>query len=120
MTSSLRKESIPLNKITTLSSKAFIEGTQWSLSNTRVTIINDKVLLYLHHNLIAERQLNSSSISITTSGWNTLTTRRRLNGLPNVKTYTRKGQLFLNDEPWSGHWVDIFPNGSFIYVNHST
>lgn len=47
--------------------------------------------LYLHGNAIA--CLNPDGrIEVTTAGWNTPTTRERLNGLPGVRVYVRDHQ----------------------------
>ena len=62
--------------------------------------------LYLHGNAIA--CLNQDgTIEVTTAGWNTPTTRERLNGIPGVRVYVRKGQLYLNDRPWDGSWTEV-------------
>lgn len=62
--------------------------------------------LYLHDNPIACHEPDGT-ISITTAGWNTPTTRERLNGLPGVRVYVRRGQLYLNDRPWDGSWIEV-------------
>ena len=62
--------------------------------------------LYLHGNAIACHNADGT-IEVTTAGWNTPTTRERLNGIPGVKVYVRRGQLYLNDQPWDGNWARI-------------
>lgn len=62
--------------------------------------------LYLHDNIIACHEPDGT-ISITTAGWNTPTTRERLNGLPGVRVNVRRGQLYLNDRPWDGSWTEV-------------
>lgn len=83
---------------------AFMNHETKRISNSR-TDGND---LFLHGNVIA-RHRPDGSIAITTSGWNTPTTRERLNGLPGVKVYVRSHQLYLNDRPWDGTWVEVWP-----------
>lgn len=61
--------------------------------------------LYLHGNLIAKRI--NGKILISTAGWNTPTTRERLNGIPGVRVYVRDHQLYLNDRPWDGSWTEV-------------
>jgi len=61
--------------------------------------------LRLHGNPIA--YLSKDGLQISTCGWNTVTTRERLNGLPGVHVIQRKGQLYLNGEAWSGALITI-------------
>lgn len=69
--------------------------------------------LFLHGNCIAK--LENGKLSITTAGWNTSTTRERLNALPNVHVYQRKGVLHLNGKPWDGNWTEV----SSVHPSHS-
>lgn len=62
-------------------------------------------VLYLHDNEIAWHC--NGKIRISTAGWNTPTTRERLNGLPGVRVNVMRGQLYLNDRPWDGSWTDV-------------
>jgi hypothetical protein len=87
-------------QITENAVRAFLLGDNFKQSNTEVHADCTGVRMYLFGNLIANRVGNR--LQITTAGWNTATTRERLNGLPNVKVYQRKGQLFLNGQPWDG------------------
>jgi hypothetical protein len=91
-------------QITEKAVNAFLLGRNFNESNTSVVQNDDKneVFMYLFGNLIATYRKNWNELVITTAGWNTATTRERLNGLPNVKVYQRKGQLFLNGQPWDG------------------
>ena len=60
--------------------------------------------LYLHDNPIA--CLNADgTIEVTTAGWNTPTTRERLNGLPGIRVNVKQGQLYLNGFRWDGNWA---------------
>lgn len=61
--------------------------------------------MFLFGNMIAVRVGNR--LQITTAGWNTVTTRERLNGLPNVSVTQRKGQLYLNGKEWNGELITI-------------
>ena len=85
-----------MRKISRLAARAFIEGRSFTRDNTSVKIehrtpegLVRKVLdlpshpnrrLYLHGNLIAE-YTNAKGLRITLAGWNTPTTRERLNTL---------------------------------------
>jgi hypothetical protein len=61
--------------------------------------------LYLHGNPIIQVRLDG--VYIQTCGWNTITTRERLNGLPKVRVYSHKRQLHLNGAPWDGNWIKV-------------
>ena len=86
--------------------EAFLNGKNKKVSNTKS--INNK--LYLFENIIAKINLEAKKIAITTNGWNTATTRSRLNMLPGVNVRSKKGQLYIkiNDdkewEKWNGYW----------------
>lgn len=97
-----------MRKITKEAVHAFLNGTDYKNANTEVT----RGALFLHGNKIAEFQSlfpadGNKNINITLSGWNTNTTRERLNGLPGVKVTTKKGQAYLNGKPWNGEWITI-------------
>ena len=64
-------------------------------SNTRVEVDKDGIAyLYLFNNLIAKR--NGNKIEITMAGYNTNTTRERLNGIPNVSLTQKNFTPYLN------------------------
>jgi hypothetical protein len=101
-----------MRKITEKSVGCFMNATKFSEGNTSVEVqivgVNARVvMLKLHGNTIAEKHENPHRIIITTCGWNTQTTRERLNGIPGVSTYTRKGQLYLNGEKWDGKKIEV-------------
>jgi len=96
-----------MRAITRGACKAFMEGKHFSRDNTQVIVARDGwVALYLHDNLIAQRDCNDE-IDITTNGWNTMTTRERLNGLPNVRVYNSGSVLYLNGNEWDGNFITI-------------
>lgn len=81
--------------------RAFYNNEKFTRNNMFVI---DK-MMYLHSNLIAK--IEDGELKITTCGWNTVTTKDRLNGLSGVSVYTKKHQLYLNDEPWDGDWITV-------------
>jgi hypothetical protein len=81
--------------------QALIEGSKYTNKNTKV----DENTLYLHGNPIIE--VRDDGVYIQTAGWNTLTTKRRLNALPNVNVYNKRGVLHLNGVPWDGNWIKV-------------
>lgn len=96
-------------KITKRSIAAFLDGHYFSEANTVVIEVHSVWELRLHGNTIAIRDTRNipETISICTSGWDTVTTRERLNGIPGVSVYHKKGELFLNGERWDGKWKRI-------------
>lgn len=67
--------------------------------------MTDGETLFLHANPIARH--TEKGLEITDAGWDTNTTRERLNGLRGVRVYRRKGQLILNGKEWDGAWVNV-------------
>ena len=96
-------------QITENAINAFLAGRNFKQSNTEVKYskYNCVSVMYLFDNEIAIYNPVNKVLEITTAGWNTVTTRERLNGLPNVSVTQRKGQLFLNGQPWDGELVTI-------------
>tara|TARA_R100000951_G_scaffold115983_1_gene126001 strand:- start:2484 stop:2762 length:279 start_codon:yes stop_codon:yes gene_type:complete len=87
-----------------------MNGTPFKRDNTQVIEDEDWVGLFLHGNLIAQRDCDKE-IDITTDGWNTMTTRERLNGLPNVRVYNSGSVLYLNGKEWDGSFITVRSEG---------
>lgn len=90
-----------MRKITSEIVAAFLAGEPKKSGNTRT----DGQAYYLHGHKIAEKE--GDTFKISTCGWNTPTTKDRLNGLPGVRISTKGGQLFLNGKKWSGNAVNL-------------
>lgn len=95
-----------MRKITEEAIKHFYNKTTWIKSNTSVYVIKGAVYLELFGNMIAVMH-NNDELQITTAGWNSRTTRERLNGLKGVHVYMSKGQLVLNEKAWDGKLITI-------------
>lgn len=97
-----------MRQITAEAINAFYNYKKFSKSNMSVTIHkteNEKYsVLRLHGNAIAS--LQNGVLKISTAGWNTRTTRERLNGLQGVNINTKKDNLYLNGYPWDGEWIE--------------
>ena len=93
-----------VRKVTKAAVDAFYAGCKRTSSNTSVELTDTHVTLKLHGNAIA--RTDAGAVEITTAGWNTVTTRDRLNALDGVRVCTHKGDLYLNDFPWSGDWTN--------------
>lgn len=90
-----------MRKITEEISRAFNNGNKLKISNTET----DGLAIYLFGHKIAEKR--EDGLYITLAGWNTNTTRERLNGLDGVRVNTKQGQAFLNGKEWGGEWIKI-------------
>lgn len=97
-------------KITIDAINAFMAGQKFNRDNTCVyttfesngeTVWN----LSLHGNRIAMRK--GKEISISNAGWQSNTTKERLNGIPGVRIHQKNYQWFLNNEAWDGEWKKI-------------
>lgn len=62
--------------------------------------------LKLHGNTIAVLD-EFNMLSISNAGWESNTTKERLNGLPNVRINQKKFKWYLNGNEWNGEWTRI-------------
>ena len=85
----------------------FYRRENFKLSNTEVKVNKERTIVefLLHGNCIAKK--TALCYTIDTCGWNTVTTRERLNALQGVRVQQKKGQLFLNDILWDGKEIVI-------------
>jgi len=51
--------------------------------------------------------MNENGLFISDGGWQTVTTKERLNGFPNVHIYQKNFQWFLNGEEWDGSRIKV-------------
>jgi len=97
-----------MRKITEQAVNAFMNAQEFKSSNTRIEVLTNVTIMYLHENAIAYRYNDpEKTISITNAGWKTNTTKERLNGIPNVNIYQKKGVWYLNEKEWDGSVIDI-------------
>ena len=68
----------------------------------------DGTSLWLFGNEIA--QWREDGIWITNAGWNSATTKERLNGLTGVSIQQRAGSWYLNGNLWQGEWTSVNEN----------
>lgn len=100
------------NKITMDSVHAFIAGKPFRRENMSVTISDSgAVYLRLHGNAIATKT-SGGRIYIDTCGWETQTTKARLNYLlyalgRDLKIVQKKGVWYLSNRPWNGVFTQI-------------
>lgn len=93
-------------KISKLASNAFYNREKFKLSNTEVKVLpTGEVELRLWGNLIALREYNKTYFTL--AGWNTVTTRERLNGI-GVNITSRQGIPYYKGQPISdSNWYEI-------------
>ena len=95
-----------MRKITADAVRAFRNKQPFKRGNTKVRVFpDDSVALYLHGNMLA--QYINNELWINDGGWQSNTTKERLNGLPNVRVHQKNFQWYLNDREWDGSWVNM-------------
>lgn len=95
-------------QITQESVNAFLNAVPFRKANMEVEVKPNVTILKLHGNPIAYKYNDpENTLSITNAGWDSKTTKERLNALPNVSICQRKGQWFLNGKLWDGKLVDV-------------
>ena len=62
--------------------------------------------LFLHGHEIAKRD-DQGKLMITNAGWQTPTTKERLNGLSGVSIHQKDYEWFLNGKAWNGDWITV-------------
>lgn len=90
-----------MRQVTKEAVEALENGHRYFRSNTFVN--GDS--LFLHGNEIVRKV--EGGYEITLAGWNTTTTRERLNGLGLVRVSTKNGMPMLNGKAWNGGWTFI-------------
>ena len=97
-----------MRTITEKSIEKFLNAETFKSGNTSVEVLPNVTILKLFGNEIAYQYNNPErTLSITNCGYETATTKERLNGLPNVKINQIKGKWFLNDVEWDGKLIDV-------------
>jgi hypothetical protein len=86
----------------------FLNSGNAKFNNTEVVTENGVSKMYLFGNLIAKIDHNVGGVmKITNAGWESNTTKERLNGLPNVNINQKNFVWYLNGEEWNGSWKQI-------------
>lgn len=91
-----------MRKITKQAIAAFDSNTNFKRGNTEVRFVpmDGECHYLLHGHKIAYKNL-AGDLYVNLCGWNTPTTRERLNGLKGVEIHTEKGTPYLNGNPIS-------------------
>lgn len=97
-----------MKKITEQAVNAFNNSLPFKKSNMEIEVLPNVTIMKLHGNSIAFRYNDpKKTLSITNCGWQTQTTKERLNGINGVYIYQKAGQWFLNGKEWDGELIDI-------------
>jgi hypothetical protein len=92
-----------MRKITAQAIAAFNAGKPFNKDNTSVELspLGGVVVLKLHGNAIARRDIEGGHLEVTNASWYSNTTKERLNGLNGVSIYQKKGVWHLNGYVWA-------------------
>jgi len=97
-----------MRKITRESTEAFLNDRPFKKANMEVEVLPNVTILKLHGNSIAYRYNDPErTLSITNCGWESNTTKERLNALPGVRIHQANWIWYLNGEEWDGKLTDI-------------
>jgi hypothetical protein len=89
-----------MRKIERLMNAAIAAGKDWKLANTEVIACSHVTDVFLHGNLIA--RIGETWIELFDGGWQTVTTKSRLNaileanGLPGERVFQKNFEWFVN------------------------
>jgi hypothetical protein len=93
-------------KITNESVDKFLSREAFRKSNMEVDQCYGQYRLKLHGNTIAVLD-EFNMLSISNAGWDSNTTKERLNGLPHVRIQQKKRVWYLNGVEWNGEWTRV-------------
>ncbi len=92
--------------ITEQSTTAFLNRRKFKKANTEVIESGGKFYLRLHGNTIAILDPDNT-LMITNAGWQSNTTKERLNGLDGVSIQQKNFAWFLNGNEWDGNLIEV-------------
>ena len=102
-------------QITKESVRAFLNDQKFSKSNTTVTKTDGVTSLVLFGNRIAYK--NDGKLFVTMCGYNTVTTRERLNGIPCLSITLKNFTPYINGVEVSSYKTyEIGSNGEVVEV----
>ncbi len=102
-----------MKDITRHSVTAFLNGESFKQSNMQASSNGSESILQYHGNTIARKDLETSKIQITNCGWETNTTKERLNGVIalsgcGIIPVRQKAFIwYLNGYEWNGNLIQI-------------
>lgn len=103
-----------MRKITQESVTAFLNAKKFNKSNMSVEVLPNVTILKYQGNSIAYKYNDPKrTISITNCGWESNTTKERLNGVISLsglnvgKVYQKNWQWYLDGKEWNGNLIDL-------------
>jgi hypothetical protein len=94
--------------ITKQSIEAFMDARPFKKSNMQVEVQPNVTILRLFGHAIAYRYNDpDNTLSISNCGWQTNTTKERLNAIPGVRIQQKNWEWYLNGEKWNGNLIDV-------------
>ena len=97
-----------MRQITEQATKAFYNAKEFKKQNMTVEVLPNVTILSLHNNPIAYLYNDPErTLSITNAGWQSNTTKERLNALKGVNIQQRNFVWFLNGKEWDGSIINI-------------
>ena len=94
-----------MRAVTFNAADSFINNETKKFGNTKVTVEDGVTKLLLHDNLIATKE--KGVLRVSNAGWQSNTTKERLNALHGVSIRQIKGVWYLNGTEWDGSWTEI-------------
>jgi hypothetical protein len=95
-----------MRKVTAQSIESFTNNVSFKSQNMKIEVRNNETFMYLHNNMIAHKYDNNSKLFISTCGWESNTTKERLNGLLyhyNLPRISQKSFVwYLGDNEFKG------------------
>jgi len=85
--------------------QSFRDNETKKFGNTRVIVKDGITKLLLYDNLIAKKE--NGVLRVSNAGWQSNTTKERLNALHGVSINQSKGVWYLNGIEWDGDWIEI-------------
>ena len=100
-------EAITMRKITEETRYYFNNNIERKLGNTRVETFAHYTYIYLFDNLIAKKDNKTGEVKFTLAGWNSVTTRERLQAI-GVQVSSRQWVPYYNGKAISTtEWITV-------------
>ncbi len=101
-----------MRKVTQQAAQAFNQNINFKSGNTQVEVLpwwdgGTCTNLRLHCNIIACKFSSTGAFRVTNAGWQSNTTKERLNGLPGVSISQKAGVWYLNGNVWDGSLITV-------------
>lgn len=98
-----------MRKITSQAVNKFYSKENFNQSNTEVFYSKSQNTSYLslHGNTIAILHHDTNKLMISNCGWQTNTTKERLNGLKEVNIHQKNFVWYLNGKEWDGNLIEV-------------